>query len=215
MNDERFMELVNLCIDGELGDAEAREFEAALDASAARRAVYEQYRLMDQGCKVLVSRAQRQAPSSAVFRRTMDSLEWKMANPGRSRWREPFALAWASAAAAVCLMFALATMKEHAGTRDASSIVASAQDELHQQTHGVVSFEDVAKVLARNEVKWENQGFSPGVAAIQANTGNASNEDALSLEAAQLKKLAIAALARARVFNGTDSEEMSAFELKH
>lgn len=209
MSDERFLELVNLCIDNEMNDAEAAEFERALDASSERRAIYEQYRLMDQGCRVLVERAQRQAPSSLLFRRTINSLEWKMAHPGQSRWREPMVLAWASAVAAACLMFALTTMNETSRSGDASSIVASAQDSLHRQ--GAVSFEDVAAIIAERSPTWKSQKLDKGEVKIAAVRPSGKN----SLKKEALDKLSLQAWANVHAANGTEAaEEMSAFQFQ-
>jgi hypothetical protein len=210
-NDKRFMELVNLSVDGALGAEEAREFGEALEADAGRRALFEEYRLMDAGCVALFERARGQAPSPVVFLEALDPPAG--GETGRRRWREPLTLAWASMAAAICLTFALAALKDEAEDGN-SGIMASARDELRRQARGMVSFEDVAKVIALDGVRWEDQSLGAGA---EASGGAGRHGHSLSLEAAQLKRLAHAAWARSRAFGGNilaEEEEISALELK-
>jgi hypothetical protein len=108
MTDQRFKELLNLYLDHRLADGEAREFEQALRADAARRKILRDYTLIQGGCSELFQRAAAQAPSSAALCRSLRAVECRISqvadrDAGAWSWREWTAgVGFAGAGLAAC-----------------------------------------------------------------------------------------------------------------
>jgi hypothetical protein len=66
MSDERFLELLNLYLDHEIGAEEVGELEAEVRRSAARRRTYEEYCKLQRGCVLLFESECAQAPKTAA-----------------------------------------------------------------------------------------------------------------------------------------------------
>ncbi|MEY2880166.1 MAG: hypothetical protein RLZZ15_2546 [Verrucomicrobiota bacterium] len=64
MNHDEFLELLNLHLDHEITPADAARLEAEIQANPARRALYRQYRQMNQACAILAARAGASAPAA-------------------------------------------------------------------------------------------------------------------------------------------------------
>lgn len=103
MNERRFIELLNLYVDDQLGPDEASELESAVMSDISRRRTYEQYCRLQRGCALLGDSARALAPSSQGFARSLREAERKIAAPrGRSPWRTSYPM-FATAAMAACV----------------------------------------------------------------------------------------------------------------
>lgn len=107
MNDRRFIELLNLYLDHQIGPAEASELDAAVHSSPERRRTYEEYCQLQRGCCQLGNSARLAAPVAPRFSRSLRDAERKISAPPRR------AFAWyplqvgAFASVAVVVGFAL------------------------------------------------------------------------------------------------------------
>lgn len=104
MNDQRFIELVNLYIDRQMSSQEAVELEAELQADPRRRQVYQEYCRMHRATQLVYEsfrqEAGQEAPQPATRGGTLVRLE--SARRRRSRWA--YALGGMAAAACVGLL---------------------------------------------------------------------------------------------------------------
>jgi len=80
ITNERFIELLNLCVDARLTPDETAELDTALLASPARRRIYEQYWRIQKACEQLFdpARSQHQAPTTPALLRALAEAERKI-----------------------------------------------------------------------------------------------------------------------------------------
>lgn len=114
MNDKKFIQLLNLYIDGEASPAETLEVQRQIDSDPARRRIYHDYCRIQTATRSLyeqfrVGRDDEQsgtgsinASSTVPPRRTAVSTGWSAGRPFRQ------ATYWAGGAAAACLAITLA-----------------------------------------------------------------------------------------------------------
>jgi len=107
MNDRRFIELLNLYVDQQIGPAEAVELEAEVMRSPARRRTYDEYCRLQRGCCLLGDGARSLAPESQGFVRSLREAERKIAAPRRPAWRTAYAGMYGAAAMAACVAVVL------------------------------------------------------------------------------------------------------------
>ena len=88
MNDRRFLELLNLYLDHQIGPDEANELDAAVHSSPERRRTYEEYCQLQRGCCQLGNTARLSAPAAPRFSRSLRDAERKISAPPRR------AIAW-------------------------------------------------------------------------------------------------------------------------
>lgn len=101
MNDRRFKELLNLFLDHELSEEDARELEAEVRRDPVRRQVYESYCRMQKGCTLLFQGERLRTPERPVLARAIAEARRKVEQP------EPVAFwgrGWSYAAAAVAMV---------------------------------------------------------------------------------------------------------------
>ncbi len=139
MNDRRFIELLNLYVDQELSDAEARELEQEIAQRPDRRRVYSQYCRMQRACVRLLEQQAAPAPRLAEIREAGSMVErvepatvinlTELPAPRRRR------MGWAAwsgglAAAAACVAVGLVALRQPSGVPGStgpSSIAAAPQ----------------------------------------------------------------------------------------
>jgi hypothetical protein len=101
MKQAKFIELLNLYVDGALSSAEAAELEREITADPARHKIYRQYCQMQKACTVLSERFRDVATPAATFR---SGAVVGTGSAGRNGWLRP--AAWvASGAVAACFAF--------------------------------------------------------------------------------------------------------------
>jgi hypothetical protein len=98
MNDDRFIELLNLYIDQQITAAEAQELEAELVAQPARQKVYHQYCQIHRATVMVGAQFQRPPADTALAARISQLRQQTRSTPGRAVWRS-----YASGLAAACL----------------------------------------------------------------------------------------------------------------
>jgi anti-sigma factor RsiW len=64
MKESRFIELLNLYVDGQLSPSEAAELEREISTNASRRTTYQQYCRIQKGCTLLFEQERVNAPAS-------------------------------------------------------------------------------------------------------------------------------------------------------
>lgn len=96
MNDSKFIELLNLYVDHQIGATEAALLEAEIQRSPERRRIYRQYCQMQKACTILAENFRAEAPASGTV------LEFE---PARRRRIGRTGLAFGAMAAAACLTF--------------------------------------------------------------------------------------------------------------
>ena len=108
MKDDRYIELLNLYVDQQLSDAEARELEAEIARDAERRRTYQQYCRMQKACTRLFETERAQAPASPRLARALADADRKIVAfpPQRPAWRMP-AYVGGFMAAAACIAIVL------------------------------------------------------------------------------------------------------------
>lgn len=126
MNNERFIEMLNLYIDRELGDAEVREVEEAIESSPERQRIYAQYCRMERATKKLLAETQIPQPDIenlvASARAAGNELEFpEMAAPRRSRWVTWGGSFAAAAAACLAVVFSYSTLTTAQNSDEQSS----------------------------------------------------------------------------------------------
>lgn len=124
MNDRRFLELLNLYIDGHIDDAEAAELESEVFSDPERRRVYNEYCRLQRGCSLLGDGARSAAPSSRAFARSLRDAERKIAAPRRASWRPSYAGVVSMAAMAACVAVVFVVNQRPQATTGAGELMA-------------------------------------------------------------------------------------------
>ncbi|MBW8782538.1 MAG: hypothetical protein JF599_11710 [Verrucomicrobia bacterium] len=124
MNETRFIELLNLYVDHQIGPREAAELEAEILSNPARRRTYRDYCRMQRACGLLCDRERTQAPISFAFEKSLQETELKIEalsgrrNSGRRVYTATFAGLTAMAA---CAVFVLTRSGQTTGTGELTS----------------------------------------------------------------------------------------------
>jgi hypothetical protein len=124
VNETRFIELLNLYVDHQIGPREAAELEAEILSNPARRRTYQDYCRMQRACGLLCDRERTQAPVSFVFEKSLQETELKIEalssrrNTGRGVYTATFVGLTAMAA---CAVFVLTRSGQTTGTGDLTS----------------------------------------------------------------------------------------------
>ena len=139
MNDRRFIELLNLYVDQELSEGEARELELEIAKHPDRRRVYGQYCRMQRACVKLLE--QQEAPAPRLARITREAATPQAAEPAiilqlpeliqqRARRRRNTWATWSSAslAAAACVALTFAVLRQPAGVTGSPVAVSGAPE---------------------------------------------------------------------------------------
>lgn len=129
MNEERFIELLNLYVDHQLSREEAAELETELRSNPKRRNTYQQYCRMQKACSRLFEHERTQAPASLALVKALAAADRKIVGfPMQSVWRGRFVTisGFAAAAACVALVF-MAQNKPAVDTPMAQSITVPAE----------------------------------------------------------------------------------------
>jgi anti-sigma factor RsiW len=130
MNEDRFIELLNLYVDQQLSAAESAELEVAIKQSPARRRTYQQYCRMQKACTQLFEHERSAAPASGALARELAAAERKVVNfpsltTSRSYWRGGYSIA--AVAAAACVAFVVVRQNnDHQQTQAGSDVAAVA-----------------------------------------------------------------------------------------
>jgi len=86
MKESRFIELLNLYVDHQIGPAEAAELEEAILRDAGRRKTYRDYCRMQRACGCLFDHERRSAPASFALEKSLRETERKIVDfPARRR----------------------------------------------------------------------------------------------------------------------------------
>ncbi len=102
MTHDRFIELLNLYVDGELPPAQAAELERAIAGDAERRRIYRQYCQMQKACSGLAEHFREEAAPAPHFRQgKVVAID---AQRGAREWLRSLGLV-ASGALAACAVF--------------------------------------------------------------------------------------------------------------
>ncbi len=126
MNDDRFIELLKLYVDDQLGPEEASELEAEVLADPSRRRTYNQYCRLQRGCSLLGDSARSLAPSSQGFARSLRAAERKIAAPRRpATWRTAYAGAFSAVALAACAAVVLVLNRPPSASEPAGGTLAN------------------------------------------------------------------------------------------
>jgi anti-sigma factor RsiW len=164
MNDRRFIELLNLYVDQELSEAEARELEQEIARHPERRQVYGQYCRMQRACVRLLDQQAAPAPQIDVLTQaaatgTADADEpvvlkipaW-MAEPAPRRRRRSWA-AWSGGALAAAACFAVVAIQSfHRGQLDGTTMAQSdAPEAVSVAASPVPRAEQMASVATPND----------------------------------------------------------------
>lgn len=114
MNEKKFIQLLNLYIDGEATPPEAREVELEIESNPARRRVYDDYCRIQAATRALYGQFRREDVSTSTEagqagRIRAAGVRHAAARPGHASG-SPFrrVLFWAGGAAAACLALAVA-----------------------------------------------------------------------------------------------------------
>ena len=110
MKENRFIELLNLYVDHQIGPEEASELEAEILRSPERRKTYRDYCRMQRACGMLFNREREQAPASFTLEKSLQETERKIiAFPTRRKTdRGTYTAAFAGVTAmAACLAIVL------------------------------------------------------------------------------------------------------------
>ena len=122
MKQDKFIELLNLYVDGALSSTDAAELEREITGDPARHKIYRQYCQMQRACTVLSERFRDDAAPAVLFR---GGRRVRAAAPQRASWLRPAAWA-ASGAAAACFVFMAVQSRIPAGPPSVASTVAPA-----------------------------------------------------------------------------------------
>ena len=86
MKQSRFIELLNLYVDHQIGSAEAAELEAEILSNPERRKMYRDYCRMQRACGLLFDHEQKHAPASFALEKSLQEIERKIGNfPARRK----------------------------------------------------------------------------------------------------------------------------------
>jgi anti-sigma factor RsiW len=122
MKQEKFIELLNLYVDGALAPDAAAELEREITSDPARHKIYRQYCQMQRACTVLAERFRDDAAPAVHFRR---GRVVRAELPRRTGWLRPVAWA-ASGAAAACFVFLAVRSQIPAGQSTVAAAMAPA-----------------------------------------------------------------------------------------
>lgn len=86
MNQDRFIELLNLYVDNEISTQEALELEMEIQSDASRRQVYEQYCRMQRASVLLFENARSQAPRSPALARALQRADRQVSGTSTPFW---------------------------------------------------------------------------------------------------------------------------------
>ena len=103
MKQDRFIELLNLYLDGALPSDQAAELEREIQDNPGHRQIYRQYCQMQRACSLLTEKFREEAAPAALFRQGRVVAAER---PVRISWMRPAALVAAGAMAA-CFAFVL------------------------------------------------------------------------------------------------------------
>ncbi len=113
MNEQRFLELLNLYLDHEISAEDARSLEAEINQNPQRRQVYRQYCLMQAGCVRLFEKDRAEAPHQALAFQALAAANQQIAQrqtrSKRLYWLAGGGLASLGAAACVALVISQVT----------------------------------------------------------------------------------------------------------
>ncbi|MFA6963062.1 MAG: hypothetical protein WC205_20080 [Opitutaceae bacterium] len=123
MNDQRFIELLNLYVDQQIGPSEATELEEAVLRDPARRRVYDQYCRLQRGCCMLGDHSRSTAPAAQRFVWSLREVERKISAPRRPVWRSVYFGSFASAAMAACVVVVV-VVNRSGSVLDTGAIIA-------------------------------------------------------------------------------------------
>jgi hypothetical protein len=122
MNDQRFIELVNLYIDRQISAEETAELEAELQVNPRRRAIYRQYCQLHTASKQVYAGFRSQAPAAPAGAPTGRVIRAEF-----NRRRRPHWIHYAGGlAAAACLAIAFVRYNSEAAPADAANPSANA-----------------------------------------------------------------------------------------
>jgi len=110
MKESRFIELLNLYVDHQIGPEEAAELETEILRSPERRKTYRDYCRIQRACGLLFDRESQMAPASSVLEKSLRETERKIIGfPDRRRtgWGAYTAAFAGAAAMAACLAVVL------------------------------------------------------------------------------------------------------------
>ena len=121
MKNEKFIELLNLYLDGALPPAQAAELEREIQENPERRRIYRQYCQMQHACTLLSEKFREEAAPAVLFRQGQVVAA---SRAGRASWWRPAAMVAAGAMAA-CFAFVLVRTALPAGDRAAGHSLAA------------------------------------------------------------------------------------------
>lgn len=120
MNEQRFIELLNLYVDHQISPEEAAELEAAVLADPRRRRIYDQYCRIQRACSLLCNKGRPAAPAHSAFVRALRDAEQRIAAPRRRPvWRAlAFHPAFGAGLAAACVAVVFVLNREPSVTEE-------------------------------------------------------------------------------------------------
>ena len=133
MKDNRFTELVNLCLDHQISPSEAAELEAEILRSPARRREYREYCRLQEGCVRLFQREMTHAPASFALESSILEVERLVSPSPRPVHRRRFVLALAGGVGlAACLTLAFVTLQALQKLESPASLAVATSKAPHQ-----------------------------------------------------------------------------------
>jgi hypothetical protein len=125
MKDKRFLELVNIYLDGEISEAETAELEGEIRSSAKRMDQYRRYCRMQKACMMIAkeSRDAKSSSDSVVVRLPEGRRTWLLGQ----WWRGGVYGGTAAIAATIILVISMSGPAEMDETRDAPPAVANSE----------------------------------------------------------------------------------------
>lgn len=166
MNDRRFLELLNLYIDGQIDAAEAAALEAEVLSDPERRRVYDDYCRLQRACSLLGDGARSAAPSSQAFARSLRDAERKIAAPRRAAWRPSYAGAFSMAAMAACVAVVFVVNQRPRATTGGEEWVADGSGAVASPVHAAASLVAVSPL---GLVESSPLAINPAVSAVARN----------------------------------------------
>lgn len=155
MNDRRFIELLNLYLDHQIGADESAELEAEVMRNPARRRTYDQYCRLQRGCSLLGERERSAAPASAAFARSLRDAERKIATPrrpARAAWWSPgYAGAFAASAMAACVAVIVLVRENEPAPRQEIGATVAEVPAIAPERAGVTASADSVLTAAASE----------------------------------------------------------------
>lgn len=125
MKDKRFLELVNVYLDGEISEAETAELEGEIRSSAKRMDQYRRYCRMQKACMMIAkeSRSERTTSETVVVRLPEARRSWLLGQ----WWRGGVYGGTAAIAATIILVISMSGPAELAGDADAVPAVSKSE----------------------------------------------------------------------------------------